>query len=150
MRRLDVGGSLQEACPPVPQQLLSFGLSNNRYRCPTLPVQHGTSTIYLAERLTEWNSEMVDVVGDLITCLTKTTIIFSQFQRDNVCYFITEKHNNYLTSIAGTSNTLKMKLECLKLLEDRLIKAKGPAVSFPFVSSSTSPVSLEVVLLTSV
>ncbi|KAK4446679.1 hypothetical protein QBC34DRAFT_411157 [Podospora aff. communis PSN243] len=95
-------------------------------RCPSSQARHERDHVK-HERVMEWNSEMLDVVADLITCLAKTTSAFEQFMGSESCDFASETYEDHLASIKGTASTLKLRLDDLRLLRERLTTAKGPA-----------------------
>jgi len=99
-------------------------------RRPELPKAPETNYASRTEDFIQWNSEMLDVITDLIVCLSKTTMTLDQFKRSDMGYFSSQDMCiPHVTNIIKLSDELKAKLTLLELLEGRLTKANGPAVS---------------------
>lgn len=110
--------------------LPSLHLLTRMNRRPELPKAPETNYASRTEDFIQWNSEMLDVITDLIVCLSKTTMTLDQFKRSDMGYFSSQDMCiPHVTNIIKLSDELKAKLTLLELLEGRLTKANGPAVS---------------------
>ena len=112
-------------------------------RCPTLPKPHETDHGRRTEEFAKWSADMLDIVGDFIVCLTKTTRVFDQFEQGDMSYFTSGMYIGHATKILKSRDDLAMRLAWLELLKTKLTEAKGPAVSAPsYGQLEVQPVTL--------